>query len=52
MRKKKNPYAMLTVQCRFTAKMLKDIDKLIRKGIYSTRSETVRDAVRKLTMKK
>jgi Arc/MetJ-type ribon-helix-helix transcriptional regulator len=39
---------METVQIRLTDKQIKNIDVLVRKGIYPNRSEAVRDAVRKL----
>ena len=51
-RSKPNPSIMPTMQCRFTNKMLRGIDRLIRAGVYSTRSEAVRDAVRRLTLKR
>lgn len=40
---------METVQIRLTEKQIKNIDVLVRRGIYPNRSEAVRDAVRKLT---
>ena len=40
---------METVQIRLTEKQIKNIDVLVRKGIYPNRSEAVRDAVRRLT---
>ena len=39
---------METVQIRLTEKQLRNLDVLVRKGIYPNRSEAVRDAVRKL----
>ena len=39
---------MNTVQIRLTEKQVKNIDVLVKKGIYPNRSEAVRDAVRKL----
>lgn len=39
---------METVQIRLTEKQLKNIDILVRKGVYPNRSEAVRDAVRRL----
>lgn len=39
---------METVQIRLTDKQIKNIDVLVRKGVYPNRSEAVRDAVRKL----
>jgi len=40
---------METVQIRLTEKQIKNIDVMVRKGVYPNRSEAVRDAVRKLT---
>lgn len=39
---------MQTMQIRLTDKQIKRIDTLVKKGVYPNRSETVRDAVRKL----
>ncbi|MBI4019003.1 MAG: ribbon-helix-helix protein, CopG family [Candidatus Aenigmarchaeota archaeon] len=39
---------MATVQIRLTEKQIKQIDELVEQGVYPNRSETVRDAVRKL----
>ena len=39
---------METVQIRLTEKQIRNIDVLVKKGIYPNRSEAVRDAVRKL----
>lgn len=39
---------METVQIRLTEKQLRNLDVLVRKGVYPNRSEAVRDAVRKL----
>ena len=39
---------METVQIRLTEKQIKNIDVLVKKGVYPNRSEAVRDAVRKL----
>jgi len=39
---------METVQIRLTEKQIRNIDVLVKKGVYPNRSETVRDAVRKL----
>lgn len=39
---------METVQIRLTERQIKNIDVLVRKGVYPNRSEAVRDAVRKL----
>ncbi len=39
---------METVQIRLTEKQIKNIEVLVKKGIYPNRSEAVRDAVRRL----
>ena len=39
---------METVQIRLTDKQIKNIETLVKKGVYPNRSEAVRDAVRKL----
>ena len=39
---------METVQIRLTEKQIRNIDVLVKKGVYPNRSEAVRDAVRKL----
>lgn len=39
---------METVQIRLTEKQIKNIEVLVRKGVYPNRSEAVRDAVRRL----
>jgi len=39
---------METIQIRLTEKQIKGLDNMVRKGIYPSRSEAVRDAVRKL----
>jgi len=40
--------AMETLQVRLTGDLIKMVDRLVERGIYSSRSEAVRDAVRKL----
>ena len=40
---------METVQIRLTGKQIRNIDVLVKRGVYPNRSEAVRDAVRKLT---
>jgi len=42
---------MQTLQIRLTKKQLKEIEKLVKKGIYSSRNEAIRDAVRRLIEK-
>ncbi len=39
---------METLQIRLTPKQIRKIDVLVRKGVYPSRSEAIRDAVRKL----
>jgi len=39
---------MNTLQIRLTPKQIKNIDLLVRKGVYPSRSEAIRDAVRQL----
>ncbi len=41
---------MIPVQIRFTRKQIEYIDKLIESGVYSNRSEAIRDATRRLVM--
>jgi len=41
---------MISVQVRFPSKELKRIDNYVKKGEYSSRSEFIRDAVRKAEM--
>jgi len=38
---------MKPVQVRFTKKLLEKIDELVKLGLYSNRSEAVRDATRR-----
>jgi len=40
---------METVQIRLTERQIRNIDVLVKRGVYPNRSEAVRDAVRKLT---
>ncbi|MEM2104054.1 MAG: ribbon-helix-helix domain-containing protein [Candidatus Bathyarchaeia archaeon] len=42
--------AMETLQVRLTEDLIKMVDRLVERGIYSSRSEAVRDAVRKLVV--
>jgi len=44
--------AMETVQIRLTEDLIKMVDRLVKRGIYSSRSEAVRDAVRKLVVER
>ncbi len=41
---------MDTVQVRLTKKQVNELDKLVKYGIYSSRGEAVRDAVRRLEL--
>ena len=41
---------METMQVRLTVDLIKMVDRLVEQGIYSSRSEAVRDAVRKLVV--
>ncbi|RLI90417.1 MAG: hypothetical protein DRO95_06245 [Candidatus Altiarchaeales archaeon] len=41
---------METVQVRLTKSQIESIDRLVKKGIYSSRGEAVRDAVRRLEL--
>ncbi|MCK4714407.1 MAG: hypothetical protein KAT35_02445 [Candidatus Aenigmarchaeota archaeon] len=41
---------MIPVQIRFTKKLIEYIDMLIESGVYSNRSEAIRDATRRLVM--
>lgn len=41
---------MIPVQIRFTKKIIDHIDKLVESGIYSNRSEAIRDATRRLVL--
>jgi Arc/MetJ-type ribon-helix-helix transcriptional regulator len=41
---------MIPVQIRFTKKLIERIDKLIEYGVYSNRSEAIRDATRRLVI--
>jgi metal-responsive CopG/Arc/MetJ family transcriptional regulator len=38
---------MIPVQVRITKRLLEELDKILDKGIYSSRSEIIRDALRK-----
>jgi len=41
---------MIPVQVRITKKIVEEIDLLVQKGIYSNRSEVIRDATRRHVM--
>lgn len=41
---------METVQVRLTESQVKGLDELVKEGIYSSRGEAVRDAVRRLEL--
>jgi len=38
---------MIPVQVRVTRKLIEMIDELVERGLYSNRSEAIRDAIRK-----
>ncbi len=38
---------MLPVQVRLTEKIIEKLDELVEKGMYSNRSQVIRDAVRR-----
>ena len=38
---------MIPVQIRVTKKLMKDLDDLVKQGLYSNRSQAIRDAIRK-----
>lgn len=40
--------SMETMQIRLTDRQIRGIDVLVKRGVYPSRSEAVRDAVRKL----
>jgi len=42
---------MYPVQVRLTKEFINKLDSLVEKGIYPTRSEAIRDAVRRLIKK-
>ena len=42
---------MLPVQVRLTEKIIERLDELVEKGMYSNRSQVIRDAVRRHTEK-
>ena len=44
--------SMLVTQVRLPIKLSKEIDSLVRTGLYETRSDVVRDAVRRLIFEK
>jgi hypothetical protein len=41
---------MIPVQVRITKKIIEEIDLLVQRGIYSNRSEVIRDATRRHVM--
>ena len=41
---------MIPVQIRFTRKIIEYIDRLVADGLYSNRSEAIRDATRRLVV--
>lgn len=41
---------MIPVQIRFTRKIIEHVDRLVESGVYSNRSEAIRDATRRLVV--
>lgn len=41
---------MVPIQVRITKKLIEEIDLLVQKGLYSNRSEVIRDATRRHVM--
>ena len=41
---------MIPVQIRFTKKIIEHVDRLVDSGVYSNRSEAIRDATRRLVV--
>ncbi|MBU5678391.1 MAG: ribbon-helix-helix domain-containing protein [Candidatus Aenigmatarchaeota archaeon] len=41
---------MRVVQVRMPEKLIEEVDKLVKKKIYSTRSDVIRDATRKFVV--
>ncbi len=41
---------METLQIRLTKRLVEELDKLVKEGFYSNKSEAVRDAVRRLVL--
>ena len=44
--------AMELMQVRLPEKLIKEVDRFVKKGYYSTKSDVIRDAVRKLILEK
>jgi len=44
--------AMAVTQVRLPEGLVKEIDNLVKKGFYATKSDVVRDAVRRLALEK
>jgi Arc/MetJ-type ribon-helix-helix transcriptional regulator len=41
---------MIPIQVRLTKKIIEKLDELVENGVYSNRSEAIRDAARRLAM--
>ena len=41
---------MDTLQIRITSGLIQEVDKLVKTGIYSNRSDAIRDAIRRLVL--
>ena len=44
--------AMKLIQLRLPEAIIKDIDKIVKRGYYSTKSELIRDSVRRLLQRR
>ena len=44
--------AMELIQVRLPEKLIKEVNRFVKKGHYSTKSDVIRDAIRKLTLEK
>ena len=47
-----NTMAMKLIQLRLPEAIIKDIDKIVKRGYYSTKSELIRDSVRRLLQRR
>ena len=43
---------MSVAQVRVPEGLIKEVDRLVKKGFYSTKSDVIRDAIRKLVLEK
>ena len=44
--------SMKLIQVRFPEAIIRDIDKIVKKGYYTTKSDLIRDAIRRLLQKR